>query len=88
MVGKGEWVRIDKRKNQVTVVFDTRFYEPNSLRLSVDDFMDCCSVRLESSDDTVTVVLSPRSGEVDIKTLGYEFYNYVLGRMRANESRF
>ncbi|RLI93382.1 MAG: hypothetical protein DRO89_00010 [Candidatus Altiarchaeales archaeon] len=88
MVKEGKKVRIDEKKNRVTVTFDTRFYEPESIRLSVNDFRDCCSAKLKSEDGKITVVLSPKSKEIDINTLGYEFYNYVLGRMRSSESRF
>jgi hypothetical protein len=88
MVKKRERVRVDREKNQVTVVFDVKFYEPESVKSSVNDFMDCCFIELESGDDYVTVVLSPKSREIEINTLGFEFYNYVLGKMRSNESRF
>lgn len=88
MVKEGKKVRVDKKKNQVTVIFDTKFYNSESVNLSVNDFKDCCFAKLKSERDKITVVLSPKSKEIDINTLGYEFYNYVLGKMRSNESHF
>jgi len=88
VVKEGKKVRVDKKKNQVTVIFDTKFYNSESVNLSIDDFKDCCFTKLKSGRDKITVLLSPKSNEIDIDTLGYEFYNYVLGKMRSNESRF
>ncbi len=83
-----ENVRVDEKKNQVTVVLDARFYSPESIKLSTGDFRDCCSTKLEFKNKGITVILSPNSKEIDINTIGYEFCNYVLGRMRLDGSRF
>jgi len=88
MAKEGKKVRIDGVKNRVTVILDPKFYNSESVNLSVNDFKDCCLTKLKSENDKITVVLSPKSKEIDINTLGYEFYNYVLNKMRSNESRF
>ncbi len=88
MVRKLKRVRVDEGKNQVTVIFDMQFYRPESIRLSVEDFGNCCSARIRSRGDKILVTLSPKRNDIVISTLGYEFYNYVLGRMRSDGSRF
>ncbi len=88
MTGKDKKVQVDAEDNKVTVVLDTRFYRSNSVRSSAEDFKNCCLVELEHIGNRVSVVLSPKSKEIDLNTVGYEFCNYVLGRMRSDESRF
>ena len=33
-------------------------------------------------DDKLLVIIKPKSTEIDINTVAYEFYNYVLGLMQ------
>lgn len=87
MAGKRKKVSVDKGKNQAVTVFDTRFYTPESIKSSAEDFKDCCRLQIRSKGDEITVLLSPKSKDIGLDSLGYEFYNYVLARMRSNESR-
>ncbi|MBN2013753.1 MAG: HxsD-like protein [Candidatus Altiarchaeota archaeon] len=83
MAGKRKKVSVDERKNRVVAVFDTRFYTPESIKSSAEDFEDCCRLQIRSWKDDITVVLSPKSRDINLDFLGYEFYNYVLARMRS-----
>ena len=75
-------VRTNKRKNEVVLNLDTRFYDLNSITISVHAFGECCNTSVgEDKGGMIKVILSPKGGELDIDTLGYEFYNYVLGTM-------
>ena len=82
-------IKINKRKNEVILNLDTRFYDFNSIRISLAAFGESCNTSVdEDKNGVVRVILSPRSEDMDIDTLGYEFCNYVLGAMQNIKAFF
>lgn len=72
-----ERIRINRQKNEVRLRFNEQFYPKKYIDMAVDDFGKVCDFK-ESKD---CLVLKPK-GKEDISTIGYEFYNYVLGLIK------
>ncbi|MBN2422226.1 HxsD-like protein [Candidatus Woesearchaeota archaeon] len=74
---------IDKKKNEVKLNFDTRFYGFAAILAASKDFTESCWIFMDGDkNDQISVNLKPKSKEIDINNLGYDFYNYVLGLMQ------
>lgn len=74
-----EKINVNNEEKQVLVNFDTRFYPSDCVLKAVQDFSDSCWTSTDSSSGNLQVMLRPKSEEINLDTLGYEFYNYVLG---------
>lgn len=74
-----ERIKINKAKNEVFVSFNEYFYKKEFVDQAVVDFKEACDI--EKTEEGL--LLRPKE-EMDIDTLGYEFYNYVLGLMKNN----
>lgn len=82
-----ESVRINKRKNEVVLSLDTRFYDPNTIKISANVFSECCNTSVgKGKSGMIRVTLSQKNAGmgIDLNTLGYEFCNYVLGTMKLH----
>jgi len=74
-----EKVIILKNKKEVLVKFNTMFYPSECVSNGAKDFYDSCWISTDNdSNNNLLVTLIPKSKEVNLDTLGYEFYNYVL----------
>ena len=77
-------ITIFEERNEVKVDINTKIYNYNAVLLSVKDFLDTNWIYLDGqSDSSVSVFIKPKKPveNTDLKLLGYEFYNYVLGIM-------
>lgn len=77
---------IKKEEKEVLINFDTKFYPFDCILRAAQDFSDSCWVSVDGSPESLQVMLRPKSDEIDLDTLGYEFYNYVLGIIK-NEGK-
>lgn len=76
-------INIDKEKNEVKIDINTEFYELDKIIEAAQEFTDSCWVYVDRQNDSrVNVIIKPKSKEIDINTVGYEFYNFVLGLMK------
>jgi hypothetical protein len=73
-----EKIIIDRAEKQVLINFDTRFYPNDCILKAMKDFSVSCWTSSNNNSDNVSVTLKPKSEEISLDTLGYEFYNYVL----------
>jgi len=70
---KMEKIKILKTKNQVRLLFNSSFYKTEFIDAAVKDFEKICRIhRLDN-----ILFIEPNEG-LDVETIGYEFYNYVL----------
>lgn len=72
-----ERVKINKKKNEIILSFNESFYDKKFINQAMEAFKEVCDVK----KDKEFIFLKPKK-EVDIDTLGYEFYNYVLGLIK------
>ena len=72
-------VAVDKIRKEVVLTFNDTFYPTNLIKQAMQDFNEVCDSHLEGDN----FILSPKNDEVDIDTLGYEFYNYLLGLIKS-----
>ncbi|MFH1849274.1 MAG: HxsD-like protein [archaeon] len=74
---------MDEAKNEVRLFIDTRIYDYSAIIEASQAFTDSCWVALDGDvKNKLFISLSPKSGSIALSTLGYEFYNYVLGLMQ------
>jgi len=64
---------IERKKNQVQLSFNPLFYKSYFIDAAIQDFSKICDAK--KMDDML--LLEPKT-DIDVETLGYEFYNYVL----------
>ena len=81
-----EKIIVNKEDKQVLVNFDMKFYPSGCILKATQDFSDSCWISVDYKDDNSQVVLRPKSEEISLCTLGYEFYNYVLSIIK-NEGK-
>lgn len=72
-----ERIKIDQEKNEVVLTFNENFYNQRVIDQAVEDFQKVCEI----TKDKNFITLKPKE-TLDINTLGYEFYNYVLGLIK------
>lgn len=73
-------VQINKEKNEVVVNIDTNFYPSEDIMGATQAFSESCWVNVDGDAERILQVsLKPKSKEINLDKLGYEFYNYVLG---------
>ncbi|MFH1511652.1 MAG: HxsD-like protein [Candidatus Woesearchaeota archaeon] len=76
-------VEIDKDNKEVKLYLDTRFYDNRYVMLAAKAFAESCWVYLDGDvNDKLQVCLKPKSDDIKLETVGYEFYNYVLGLIK------
>jgi len=76
-------LKIDNINNEVQLIMDTKFYGFGAVLQASKDYLDTCWVLLDGDKESKLLIrLKPKSKEIDITTLGYEFINYVLGLMQ------
>lgn len=72
-------VQIDEKNEQVRIIIDTKFYGANAVVMAAKEYTESCWIYLDGDlDDKILVTIKPKSKDIDLKTIGYEFYNYVL----------
>jgi hypothetical protein len=76
-------VSVDLQAELVRLVLDTKFYGYGAVMEAGKDFSESCWVLVDGDkEDKLLVTLKPKSIEIELDTLGYEFSNYVLGLMQ------
>ena len=72
-------INVDKDNNLVVLTFNDNLYPKDLINQSILDFQEVCDSRFEGEK----LVLKPKSNEIDMDNLGYEFYNYLLGLLKS-----
>ncbi len=68
-------------KDTVTIKLNRYLYTKRAVIVASEAFSESCFVSLNITPDAYVVAMKPKE-EMDLKTLGYEFFNYVLGIMQ------
>jgi len=71
--------RIVIENNAVVMTFNKNFYPKELIEQSALDFKEVCDCNFQDEK----LALKPKSNEIDIELLGYEFYNYLLGLIKS-----
>ena len=72
-------VSVDKERNAAVLTFNEDLYPQELINKSISDFKEVCDVKFEDKN----LVLKPKTKDVNIENLGYEFYNYLLGLIKS-----
>ncbi|MFH0874558.1 MAG: hypothetical protein V1859_01380 [archaeon] len=76
-------VLIDKNTGEAKLILDTSFYGYGAILAAGKDYLKSCWVFIDGDlNDKILVTLKPKSEEVSLDYVGYEFANYVLGLMQ------
>lgn len=76
-------IQIDKKNNTVKLIVDTRFYGYGAVLNAAKAYTESCWVYVDGDiEDKLLVTLKPKTNEIKLETLGYEFYNFMLGLMQ------
>ena len=79
-------IDIDNEKNEVKLNMNTEFYALDMIIEAAQEFTDSCWINIDrEKEDKVIVIIKPKSKEIDINTVGNEFYNFVLGLMKNKD---
>jgi hypothetical protein len=79
-------VTIDKKNNTALVTLNTKLYKIDNILSVAQTFTEACQVDVGGVvEGEVQVKLKPKSKNISIKTIGYEFLNYVLAEMKISE---
>lgn len=81
-----EKITVNKEEKEVLVNFDTKLYPSDCIFKAAQDFSDSCWTSVDGSQENLQVMLRPKSDEINLDTLGDEFYNYVLSIIK-NEGK-
>lgn len=71
-------VVVDKKNKFVKLNFNKQFYKEEFIDLAIRDFSNICEIKKEEG----SIILKPKEKELELDTLGYEFYNYILGLIK------
>ncbi len=71
--------RVIVENNAVILTFNKTFYPEEIIRQAGTDFQEVCEIDYEGEK----LVLKPKTNEIDMQKLGYEFYNYLLGLIKS-----
>lgn len=74
-----ERIKVDREKNEVILSFNDKFYDKRFVDKAIEEFKQVCDIKR----DNCLIVLRPKE-KIDLNTLGFEFYNYVLGLIKTN----
>jgi hypothetical protein len=75
---------IDEENKEVKVELNKDFYDIESITKGKEDYKDICEVGLEEDTNKISIKLKPKK-ELNLKVLGMEFCNYVLGIMKSKD---
>lgn len=79
----GKTIQVDNKNNEVKLILDTAFYGHGAVLQAAKEYLESCWVIVDGDvNDKLLVIIKPKSTEIDINTVAYEFYNYVLGLMQ------
>jgi len=76
----------NEEEKHVLISFDTKFYPYECIYKAIQDFSGSCFSNIKGNQESPIVILKPKSDEINLHNLGYEFYNYVLGIIK-NEGK-
>jgi len=69
---------VDVKGDKVIINLNKQFYNSGILHMAVNDFKNICDVKINRY-----IILKPKTKDIDINTIGYEFYNYLLGLIKT-----
>lgn len=75
--------KITVEKDRVVVRVDTRFYPYSSILKTAKKFSDSCWVLVDGDpENTIIVILKPKTGDISLNEIGYEFYNHLIAAIK------
>ena len=73
-------VSIDNKNQEVKFSINTQLYGNEFVQEALYAYSKTCWVQVKGNpNNKLTVILKPKVDKINLKTLGFEFYNYILG---------
>ena len=80
-----EAVHVDRKLNAVIVRIQTGLYPRATIEAACRDYEPACSAHLTQEGALAVVELVPKTKDIPLDTLGYEFCNYLLGLLKTKQ---
>lgn len=78
-----EKILIDTKSNSALVHFNTKFYNADQIMKAARSYSESCWVLVDGDKEgIIQVCLTPKSKDMPLDNIGYEFYNFVLGTIK------
>jgi len=75
--------RVKVKGREVRVEVNPNFYSYDAVLLTKKILANFCLVSIRKRDDVILVNLKPKPKmKINLETLGYEFYNYLLNSVK------
>lgn len=82
-----EKISVDNKNKSVIVNLNTKIYPSEFVMRAAHSFSESCWINIESdSENSMKLSLKPKSDDIDLNILGYEFVNFVLGVIKNKDS--
>jgi len=79
-------VNIDRKKNTALVTLNPKIYKIDNILKVAQTFTEACWVNVDGDvNGIIQVSLKPKSKDISVKKVGYEFFNHVLAEMKVSE---
>lgn len=70
--------------DNVIINLNIKFYPVEFILKAAQSFSESCWVNMgDCTDDVMKLSLKPKSDDIDLNTVGYEFVNFVLGLVKT-----
>jgi hypothetical protein len=77
-------MNLQLEKDSITLSLNTRIYKVKSIVATAEAFSQNFIVDVRSCADRVEVRIKPKAKNVELKDVGYEFFNYVLADSQSS----
>jgi len=79
-------VNIDRKKNTALVTLNSKVYKIDNILKVAQTFTGACWVNVDGDvEGVVRVSLRPKSKDISVRKVGYEFFNHVLAEMKLSK---
>ena len=76
-------ILVDNKNNEVKINVNTKIYGLYNIFRAAQKFTESCFVLVDGDPiDVLQVTLKPKTKEVKLEILGYEFYNCLLSTLK------
>ena len=67
-------IKIDGKSREVKIILNKFFYPEDLIFIAAKNFKDICDIKINNQE----IILRPKSDDIQLDKIGYEFCNYVL----------
>lgn len=82
-------IKVDKENNFASVLINTKIYPAEVVLNSAQAFEQACWINVTGDPNSeLKITLKPKEEDIDVNTLGNEFFNYILAAAKTKEESY